>query len=213
MRVLERTAVVFMMLVLGAVAEETVLVPERYEEHLTDENVAKLEAGALVFIKTKEIQGDGDQNTAAHSYVFTIVDRPADTVWDELSNYAARAEYLPRVVSVEKYDEKDGAIGTHITFKAAFRKLEYYAWEKQDRSKYEIAWDLDPEKENDLDVNRGYWYTIPYGDGRCLIVYEVELESSIPLPGPLERYMINRDTPGVLEALKKRVESDGAYKK
>lgn len=187
--------------------------PEMYRESLTEDDRAALEAGEIVFIKRKDIAGEGDGKTYAHGYVFAIVNRPAKDVWDELVDYEARAEYLPRVVKIEKYGEKEGAIGTHVVFKAAFRKLEYYAWEKQDPARNVITWELDPEKKNDLDRNRGAWHTLPCDGDRCLVIYDVELESSLPLPGPLERYMINRDTPDVMKALRKRVESDGAYKK
>lgn len=200
---------------LGSTAAQAVEpdVPEQYRQFLTEENIAKLEAGELVFIKRKDIAGEGDAPTYAHGNVFVIINRPAQAVWDGLVDYEARAEYLPRVIKIEKYGEKDGAIGIHVTFRAALRKLSYYAWEVQDAENHVLTWSLDPEKKNDLDRNQGSWYTLPYDDKRCLVIYDVQLESSLPLPGPLERYMINNDTPEVIEALRKRAESDGTYKK
>ena len=66
---------------------------------------------------------------------------------------------------------------------------------------------------NDISDTSGSWVLVADGENKTIAVYTVRADMGMGLGRALRDLLMNYDLPGVVEALKKRVESGGTYKK
>ena len=60
----------------------------------------------------------------------------------------------------------------------------------------------------------GFQYMEPYDNGKKTVYYYAPIvETSVPVPAFAERFITKSTLPGYMEGLKKRIESNGTYKK
>jgi len=200
-------AVVLCQSVAGAVEEK----PVEAKTGLTPEQIGRLEEGKVVLFKkgSKDAQG----NSLGKGRVMMLVDKPCKEVIKCLWDHDAWPEYMPHLVKIEDYYKKDNEIGVHETLRILLNKVQYYVIHTYDEKAGTLSWRLDKSKKNDINDTTGSWTIKPYGQNRTLIDYSVTVDSGMPIPKFIENFLFNRDLPGVAKALKKRVESNGAYKK
>lgn len=189
-------------------AEETKMRDPSF--YLTPENLKKAEAGNLVTIFDRNKEGG---KSAGQGVVLGLIDRPVDAVWKVLVDSKAHPEYMPRVVKTETYDSDTGEIGIQETLKVLYRSVRYHVLQRNDDAQHRITWRLDRSKKNDIADTSGYWAIVPHGDTQSIAIYAVHVDSGLPIPQFVEDFLSRQDLPGVVQAVKKRVESDGQYKK
>lgn len=178
---------------------------------LTPEQIGRLEQGKVVVFKkgSKDAQG----NSLGKGQVMMLVNKPRDEVLKYIRDHDAWPEFMPHLVKIEEYYKKDNEVGVKETLRILFKKIQYYILQTYDEKAGTLTWRLDKSKKNDIKDTTGSWTIKPYGKDRCLIDYSVVVDSGIPIPKFIENFLFNRDLPGVVKAVKKRAESNGAYKK
>lgn len=182
------------------------------ETKLTDERRAALEKGELLRVDVSKAPEEGEQR--ANGTVMVLVERPAAEVFARIVDVSDQHEYMPRVERIEPYTVVDAnPMGQRYTLKVAFREIVYHILVKRDPEKRFLTWHLDDDQKNGIAATTGYWYFQPWGEDRCLAVYSVSADTGMRVPKWLARWLMNRDMPGVVEALKKRAESDGVWTK
>jgi len=195
---------------------------------------AELKAGKLqVFVKECNRQGKGVKKRAVG---VILIDAPPARVWDVLEDWDSMEEFVPsleyyrtlRVIeSSEEGLSKRALIAGRLSV-PLFRVV-YTLDVKFNKASFRQDWRLVTKKEADaykkggvtikypsagLKNIEGFEYIEPYDGGRKTIYYYAPVvESSIPLPGFVERAIVKSTLPGYIGAIKKRVESGGAYKK
>jgi hypothetical protein len=178
---------------------------------LTPERIAELEKGEVVVVKVKH--EEGKDNAAASAAAFVLISKPPQTVWDTLTQFEQQAEYMPRLNKVSRYDIDPSVVGLKQELKVVWKTVIYYLKMKLDNTNHRMDWTLDPDKESGIESTDGYWAFKPWGEGKTLAIYELNIDTGMAVPKFIAQALLNSDLPGVLEALKQRVESGGTWKK
>lgn len=181
------------------------------EKEITPERRAALDAGEILRVEVAGEEEGDDQR--ASGIVMLVINRPAEEAFARIRDVSDQHEYMPRVESIVTYGDSDNPQGQKQTLKVAMRTVVYHILVQRDDEKNFLTWHLDASQENDIAATTGYWYFMPWGEGKCLAVYHVFADTGMRVPKWLANWLMNRDMPGVAENLKKRVESDGKWEK
>ena len=178
---------------------------------LTPEVKAKLDKGEAVILKNKV--SDSGKKVISNSAAMIVVDKPISEVWTVVADYTRLPEFIPRLISSEKYSEADGKIGIKQSIKVLWRKIHYHVIQTEDTTNHILSFDLDKTQKNDIAETNGRWELRAYGEGKCLAVYTLALDTGMPVPRFIQNMLLNQDLPDTMMAVKKRTESGGTYKK
>lgn len=178
---------------------------------LTAEQKAKLEKGDVVILKNKV--NDQGAKVTSNSTALVVVNKPVADVWPVISGYEKLPEFIPRLILSEKYAEKDGKIGIRQCLKVLWKKVNYHVLQTEDAANHVLMFDLDKSQKNDIAETSGRWELHAQGDDKCLAVYTLALDTGMPVPRFIQNMLLNQDLPATMNAVKKRAESGGTYKK
>lgn len=178
---------------------------------LTPANKKKLDSGEAVILKTKV--DDKGAKVISNAAAMVVVNKPLDQVWPYLVAFDKLPEFIPGLIQSEKYTEKDGAIGIKQCYKVLWKKVVYHVLQVNDEEKHTMTFSLDKTQKNDIAETQGQWVLRPYGEGKTLAVYSLALDTGMPVPRFIQNLLMNKDLPGTMNAVKRRAESDGKYKK
>jgi hypothetical protein len=193
-----------------AFAQSTPRYHENVRDYLTDEHMKRLEAGeTLTFMERKEKDG----RDSAWGVTMVLVNRPRKVVWQYLKNQGKHPEFMPRMKKAEEYMHEDNKLGMHMTLKIFFKKVEYWIIQTFDEENCTFSWTLDKSKKNDVEATDGSWHVIAHGDNQCIALYRLSVDSGLFFPDFIENYLMKKDLPDVVHALKKRAETNGEYTK
>lgn len=186
-------------------------IPAELRDFLNADAIKKLEAGQVVQQRKgfKDAQG---RNCAQGRGAILIAKAP-DAIWKHLIANDKYREFIPHAVSAEKYSEQGNEIGWKETTKVVFGKISYHIIQTRDESSHVLSWRLDKTRENGIRDTQGSWSLISHGPDKTILVYAARIDSGMMVPTFAENFFLNRSLPDLLEAVKKRAESDGAYKR
>lgn len=143
-----------------------------------------------------------------------VVERPIGEVWATLARYDDRAEYIPRLKSVEILERQPGRLRVRQEIDATVTTARYTAWYRFDEPTHTISWTLDKSATgNTVAEVEGDYRLSELAPGRTLLVYRTFVDSGLKVPQSIQSYMQRRSMPDLLRAIKKRVESGGTWKK
>jgi len=178
------------------------------------DNRAELEAGEILVVENEtEAAEEGLQG---NKLSLMILDRPVDAVWETVTASEETPEFMPRIETAEVYLREGKRVGVHWTADAPlFKTLDYHAIEVRDRERGVILWELDTEREHNIEHAAGAWLMRPFkeAEDRTLVVYTVAFDTGKLIPNALERMLLNKSYDDVMENLRKRVLSDGEWEK
>jgi carbon monoxide dehydrogenase subunit G len=143
-----------------------------------------------------------------------VIDRPIAEVWTHLSRYEDKAEYQPRVKSVEVLEHQADRIRARFTVDASIMTARYTAWFVFSPEKHVIHWTLDPTAtDNSIVAAEGEYQMFEVTPSQTLVVYRTYVDSGRAIAKSIQNYFTRKAIPDLLRAVKKRVESGGTYKK
>jgi len=194
----------------------------------------KLDAGKLQTF-TIEMKGQGEGKKKRGVGVL-LINAPTEKVWKYLCEWETMGEFVPgleyyKTVKVIKPIEKGTMGETLIEGKLKFPILTviYTLDVKFDESNMSQEWSLITPAQEEASMKQGkkmtratsglknvegFQYMEPYDGGKKTVYYYAPIvETSVPVPGFAERFLTKSTLPGYMEGLKKRVESNGTYKK
>lgn len=178
---------------------------------LTDEVKKKLDKREAVVCKNK-IEDKGEK-VVSNSAALIVINAPVEKVWPYFTDFEKFPEYIPRMVSSEKYTEKDGKIGIKQMLKVMWKKVTYHVLQLNDEAHHTMTFELDKSQQNDVAETQGQWVLRPYGEGKTLAVYSLALDTGMAVPRFIQTMLLNNDLPATMEAMRDRVESGGKYVK
>src|SRR4051812_31770560 len=80
-----------------------------------------------------------------------VIERPIADVWAVVARYDDKAEYQPRVESVEVLERKPGLLRVRMTVDASVTTVRYTGWFALDEQEHVIHWTLDrTAKDNSI---------------------------------------------------------------
>lgn len=177
---------------------------EELDNCLTPENIERLEEGELVIYKRGA--KDANDSTRAFGRVITIINRSKQDIWQLLIQDEEHVNYQPHLVAVERYQSQDGQAGIKETVRVAFKTFIYHIIETLDEEAGVLSWRLDKSKENSILDTEGSWVVRPHGDGRCIVMYTLTVESGTSFPKFIETILFNKDLPNIVKSTKKYLE-------
>lgn len=143
-----------------------------------------------------------------------VIQRPLATVWATLARFEDRAEYVPRLKSVAVLERHPGRLRVRQEIDATVRTVVYTAWFDVDEAQHTIHWKLDDgARDNGIADVDGEYRLCALGPASTLLAYRAFLDSGIKVPRFIQSYLALRSIPNLLDAIKRRVESGGSWKK
>jgi len=178
---------------------------------LSEETLAAIESGKTVTQKNV-VEKEGKRSAGSGAAVILVNGTP-DAVWECLTDAEHLHEFMPRLVATEQYEEREDGIGIRYELKVAWKKVVYHLYERHDAEHHHLTWKMDERHKNDIKSTTGGWLLVPHNDDQTIVLYAVEADTGMPVPAFIENWLMNRDLPGIVEAVKLRVESGGTYQK
>jgi len=109
--------------------------------------------------------------SAGRGWGAVAIDRPIAEVWATLSRYDDRAEYVPRLKSVEVLEQTPGRARIRQEIDASVTTARYTAWFTFDEAQRSIAWTMDKSaRDNTVNDVDGDYRLAELAPGRTLLV-------------------------------------------
>jgi len=178
---------------------------------LSAEALAKLEKDETVVLKS-DAKREGDQAKGGGT-VLVMVKQPAEAVWRHLTDFEVYPEYMPRVAETKTYLRDGNTVGVYFELKILWKRITYHVLHTLNAETHTITWQLDPAKKNDIVESIGQFVLTPHGENRCILSYNLTVDTGMHVPGFVEDFLLRKDLPNVPKAVKKQAESGGEYKK
>lgn len=189
-------------------APDTVRIAAGIDALLTPDTVARLERGDVVTEKKGSHDAEGRARAQARAMI--LVNRPFAEVWGQMVRDEEYAEFFPYFLGSERYFVSGNEVGMRDRAKVIVFTVQYHVIQTRDPDHGVIAWRLDHSRPNDIRDTTGSWVFRPHGDGRCIAVYSADIDSGLHFPKAVERFFLNQGLPGMVKAVKRRVESAAA---
>lgn len=136
-----------------------------------------------------------------------------DAVFDVIADFGAYPEWQEEIKSVEVLETDEDGWGTKVRFDvdAKIMTTTYVLAYTYDQAEggvgrvYEMSWTLvEGDQVRKID---GTYRLEEQDDGSTLVVYDLEVEPAISLPGIMKRKAARRIVDSALDGMKRRVES------
>lgn len=178
---------------------------------LTVEEVARLNAGDVVVSTDTATAGGGSR--AATIKAYCVINKPLDAVWAVMLDYQKFDEFMPRLTKMEILERTRDTAKVTETVRAGLRTVTYTLDLKFDHARRRVSWALDKSRKNDIADTSGAWEFVPWGRGTTLVRYTTSVDSGMFVPRFLEELLVKHGVPETLVSLRRRTESNGAWKK
>ncbi len=140
--------------------------------------------------------------------IFWVNAKP-EVVFRELSDGGKFNEFMPGITLSIVKNSGDNFQNVYYKLHFWFADVEYVLHRVIDRKNMEITWNLLSGKFRKMD---GYW-KIEGGDGGSIVTYYTDVEPEVYVPHFIIIYVTKKGLPELVEAVRKRAESDGKWKK
>lgn len=162
-------------------------------------------------IVSNSISNAGDIKGVIKAYV--VVKQPKQRVWELLQNPERQNTYLPRLDKTKVIKREPNYLlayfKTGVSFVTVETQIEHRWFPEVSR----LAWGLDPNYDNDLKQQDGYYNVYALDDTTSLLEMGTLLEASALVPNFVQEYLTKTDLPEAMVAVKKYMDSDGKYRK
>lgn len=183
-------------------------------DRFSREQKEKLLKGLVVYQYTAYEEEERNKQGLGFGQAHIIVNKPIDVCWSTMTNFAKKKEYFPRVAASDVVKKQDNKIWVREVLDFGIAKIEYVMLENLDPPKYRVDYNIDFNYKHDLKDSYGFWYWEKIDDQTSLLNYAVaKVDVGIPVPQYIVKALSSRDLPGVVENVKKRIESNGNWKK
>lgn len=179
---------------------------------LTEKEKTALEKGEVVVHKEVVDTPDGKKGRG-HAWV--VINKPREAVYEQLTTgYKDFAEFMPRLEKVEVKSLTATSMKVRSYVGVAFSTYAYTLAFKLDPAAYTLSWTLDRSEKSDIRDTAGSWKLHELEPGKSTLAeYTISVDSGKFVPQFLEDYLTRKDLPEILNAIRKRVESGGKWKK
>ena len=153
-----------------------------------------LEAGEIVSGATREADGQ-------HAHAAGMMAYLARDLWPILVDFEARPAFLPGAqdIRIVKVDGNRVWLAEHV--KVLFVNVRYQVVNTLDPRAGSVSWTLDDTVANDIAATAGAWELVPVA-GRTLVQYRNVLDTGRPVPGAIERLLLERSLPQMIGGLR-----------
>ena len=184
-------------------------VPDQPWDGIDEQTRARIEAGEIVILN--EVEGKKSRKALIRTMLTFNV--PLEETWRVLAQVDTQKEYLPRVDYCQLVDEGPRMKNVEFVVDATLIKVRYRVIHRFNPEENFFDWYLDPDFKNELKRVDGFWKLYALSPQKTLARYGTRVNTGRMVPGWLERFFAKRDIPKALDAVRKRVESGGTWKR
>ncbi len=177
-------------------------------EGLSDKDIDKMEQGEVVISVEPE---EDDPGRVIHAAF--LIKQPVDKSWELIRQPERQEEFTARLKECTLVDEGPDSKVVRFLLKVLFLKVRYQINHIFDDEIYRADISLDPDYDNDLTVFDGTWRLYPVEEGITLARYSVTIRLSPLIPSFIQRFLARQSIPAAMEAWKRWIDSDGAWRK
>lgn len=178
---------------------------------LTADELTRMEKGGVVVKTDTYPTGDGTRGAGITAYC--VINKPPDAAWAVMLNYHKFDEFMPRLERIEVLEKTKHTMKITETVRVPLGAISYTLDLIFKPTQRTVSWALDKSRKHDIADTFGAWEFLSYSQGKTILRYTSTLDSGLFVPRFLEDFLIRNDVPDVLLSLKRRIESDGTWKK
>jgi uncharacterized membrane protein len=143
-----------------------------------------------------------------------VVERPLSEVWATLVRFDDKPEYMPRLKSIAIVDQSPQQLRVRTVIDAAVTTARYTLVFQLDEPDHRLSWTLDRSAaDNSIADTEGEYRLYSIEPGRTLVTYKSYVDTGRALPRFIQNYMARHSIPDLLNAIKRRVESGGRWRR
>lgn len=179
-------------------------------DRFSEEQRQKLDSGEVVFEYVIE---NAEGVTEGYGKANILINSPIDECWKIFLEFSKQYEYLPRMTK-SRVTESEGDRRT-IYKELDFRVYTYTYTHILTVNNKEHRVDFqDAKYEYKPENTKGYFGFEEVDKNTTLFTYVLlKLDLGFNVPYFIKKYLTSKDLPGIAEAVKKRIESGGAWQK
>jgi sulfur carrier protein ThiS len=177
------------------------------EEGITQAMYARLRDGEILTARRATPEDKSGVRVAA----FAVIGGTPEQIFEAVANCARLPEFMPHFVACtdvtpdkplppnERWNENHLSFG-FFPLKFNIRIVQHAKLHPPHR----LSWS---RVSGDTKVNEGYWRIVVLGEGQNLLVYDTLSDPGAAVPDFVQRALTERDLPGTVEAVRKRIET------
>lgn len=132
-----------------------------------------------------------------------VIDVPMDKLFAVIADYQSYPKFLPEVKSIRTSKRQGSEVDVHYEIEV-LKKIRYTLRLREEPPNL-ISWTfVEGELMRD---NRGRWLLEPAGEGKTKATYSIEMKLGPLVPKSIVNVLVDSSLPKMLEAFKKRAES------
>jgi hypothetical protein len=156
-----------------------------------------LAAGDIVSAASRGADGQ-------HARAAGIIPDSPRVLWPLLVDFESRPAYLPGAQEIRILRVAGNRVWLAERLRILFVEIAYQVINTLDPDGGCVSWVLDDRAENDIAATTGAWELVPIDGGRhTLVRYRNVLDTGQPIPGRIERFLLTRSLPQMIEGLRR----------
>jgi carbon monoxide dehydrogenase subunit G len=155
-----------------------------------------------------------DGKTAGRGMGAIVVERAPTEVWATLSRFEDKPEYMPRLKSLSILEQTPERMRVQMVVDASVMTARYTLVFRIDEPARCISWTLDHSAQgNSIADTEGEYRLYELAPTRTLVTYKSHVDTGRAVPRFIQNYMARHSIPDLLNAIKRRVESGGRWRR
>jgi carbon monoxide dehydrogenase subunit G len=143
-----------------------------------------------------------------------VIQRPLAEVWSTLARFDDRPEYIPRLKAIELLEQAPTRVRVLQIVDVGITTARTTLWFELDEAARSISWKLDgAASDNSVVAVEGDYRMLALSARETLLSYRTHIDTGLRIPQLVQSHLQKRALPELLRAIKKRVESDGTWKR
>ena len=177
---------------------------ERLRSGYSTVDWAALEDGKIISSDVREASASASERTTAQAT--GIIRYPPAEVWAVLTDFESRPTYhaSTKAARIERVDGNRVWVAQHLKF--LWVNVRFRVIDTLEPERGSVSWIMDENAEHDIRDTHGSWQLAPVAEGRhTLVNYRAWLDTGKPVPGFVEKFMLNRSLPQMISGLRAEV--------
>jgi hypothetical protein len=143
-----------------------------------------------------------DGSSTVRGYAGIIVPASWSDCLETLYEYLPLQRYIPEAKKLEVLSREPDRIRAYTQTGILFLTFDSTIWVQFDRESRTAKWTQDPTGKNSIRDTTGQWRFVPLEDGRTFVRYETFIDSGMSLPQFVQKFVIGRSLPTMLNGLR-----------
>ncbi len=171
----------------------------------TTKNWRDLALGKIITTKVDEARSDDGIKTAVQTSV--IIARTPAEVWSVLVDFEASPSFVASLKEAHIQKVAGNRVWLDERLRIWWTDIHFHIISTLQPKRGLLSWVLDKTQDNDITESIGSWQLVPLPPGpQTLVRYRAHVDTGKPVPGFIERFLVDRSLPKIVGGLRTEVE-------